>query len=107
MNLQNKETHGHKRTNLWLLGVGGWKERIIEEFGMDMYTLLCLKWIANKDLLYSTWNSVQCLWLPGWEGNLGENRYMYRRRQWHPTPVLLPGKSHGWRTLVGCSPGGC
>ena len=26
----------------------------------------------------------------------------YRRRQWHPTPVLLPGKSHGWRSLVGC-----
>ena len=26
-----------------------------------------------------------------------------RRRQWHPTPVLLPGKSHGRRSLVGCS----
>ena len=26
-----------------------------------------------------------------------------RRRQWHPTPVLLPGKSHGLRSLVGCS----
>ena len=26
-----------------------------------------------------------------------------RRRQWHPSPVLLPGKSHGWRSLVGCS----
>ena len=25
---------------------------------------------------------------------------------WHPTPVLLPGKSHGWRSLVGCSPWG-
>ena len=25
------------------------------------------------------------------------------RKQWHPTPVLLPGKSHGWRSLVGCS----
>ena len=25
------------------------------------------------------------------------------RRQWHPTPVLLPGKSHGQRNLVGCS----
>ena len=25
------------------------------------------------------------------------------RRQWHPTPVLLPGNSHGWRSLVGCS----
>ena len=29
-----------------------------------------------------------------------------RRRQWHPTPVPLPGKSHGWRSLVGCSPWG-
>ena len=28
------------------------------------------------------------------------------RRQWHPNPVLLPGKSHGWRCLVGCSPRG-
>ena len=31
---------------------------------------------------------------------------MYWRRQWHPTPVLLPGKSHGRRSLVGCSPWG-
>ena len=30
----------------------------------------------------------------------------WRRRQWHPTPVLLPGKSHGRRSLVGCSPWG-
>ena len=30
----------------------------------------------------------------------------YRRRQWHPPPVLLPGKSHGRRSLVGCSPRG-
>ena len=28
------------------------------------------------------------------------------RRQWQPNPVLLPGKSHGWRKLVGCSPWG-
>ena len=28
------------------------------------------------------------------------------RRRWHPTPVLLPGKPHGWRSLVGCSPWG-
>ena len=37
---------------------------------------------------------VQSLW--GW----------LARRQWHPTPVPLPGKSHGQRSLVGCSPGG-
>ena len=29
-----------------------------------------------------------------------------RRRRWHPTPVLLPRKSHGRRSLVGCSPWG-
>ena len=29
------------------------------------------------------------------------------RRQWHPTPLLLPGKSHGWRSLVDYSPWGC
>jgi len=28
------------------------------------------------------------------------------RRQWHPTPVLLPGESHGQRSLVGCNPWG-
>ena len=34
--------------------------------------------------------------------------YTYiRRRQWHPTPVLLPGKSHGQRSLVGCKPWDC
>ena len=29
-----------------------------------------------------------------------------QRRQWQLTPILLPGKSHGWRSLVGCSPWG-
>jgi len=28
------------------------------------------------------------------------------RRRWHPTPILLPGESHGRRSLVGCSPWG-
>ena len=31
---------------------------------------------------------------------------LYWRRQWHPTPVLLPGKFHGWRSLVGYHPWG-
>ena len=33
--------------------------RIVREFEIDMYKLLCLKWITNKDLLYSTGNSAQ------------------------------------------------
>ena len=32
------------------------------------------------------------------------NYVLWQRRQWHPTPVLLLGKSHGRRSLVGCSP---
>ena len=35
-----------------------------------------------------------------------KGRHLRRRRQWHPTPVLLPGESHGQRSLVGCSPWG-
>ena len=53
--------------NLLLWG-WGWREGIVREFGMDMYTLLYLKWIANKDLLYSTGNSAQChvaAWIGG------------------------------------------
>ena len=29
-----------------------------------------------------------------------------RRRKWQPTPVFLPGESHGWGSLVGYSPWG-
>ena len=36
----------------------GWEDEVVREFGMDMYTLLYLKWITNKDLLYRTWNSA-------------------------------------------------
>ena len=42
-------------------------EGIIGDFGKVMYTLLYLKWITNKDLLYSTWNSAQC-YVPTWMG---------------------------------------
>ena len=37
---------------------------------------------------------------------MGKTRDLFQRRQWQPTPVVLSGKSHGWRSLVGCSPWG-
>ena len=40
----------------------------------------------------------------GWK--FGGRCWQVWRRHWHPTPVLLPGKSHGRRSLVGCSPWG-
>ena len=41
-----------------------------------------------------------------WLSVFGFGQLLPWRRQWHPTPVLLPGKSHGRRSLVGCSPWG-
>ena len=53
----------------------------------------------------SRWTCTCCDWV--WSQS--QNKHFpisFWRRQWHPTPVLLPGKSHGWRSLVGCSPWG-
>ena len=47
-----------------------------------------------------------------WEWQLSKSQSLQEfsivkgRRQWQPTPVLLPGQSHGWRNLVGCNPWG-
>ena len=49
--------------------------------------------VKHLPAMWETW-----VWSLGWEDPW--------RRKWHPTPVLLPGKSHGWRSLVGCSPWG-
>ena len=54
--------------------------------------------------------SIWATWIINWHRrsfnqNIQRNlEEFYRRRQWHPTPVLWPGKSHGWRSLGGCSP---
>ena len=77
MNLQNKQTHRfQERANGFQGKVYG--EGVVREFGMSIYTLLYLKWITNKDLLYGTWNSAQC-YVPGWMGGEfgGEGIYVY------------------------------
>ena len=37
-----------------------------------------------------------------WATSLSLFTFMHWRRKWQPTPVFLPGKSQGWRSLVGC-----
>ena len=54
-----------------------WGKGIVKEFGIDMYMLLYLKWVTNKDLLYSTGTSTQCYVTAWMEGSLGKNGYMY------------------------------
>ena len=46
------------RISLWWLGEG-WREGIVREFGIDIYTLIYFKWITNKNLLNNTWNYTQ------------------------------------------------
>ena len=55
-----------------------------------------MRWIS----LISSGHSIQM------QKNTPSSAHGIWRRQWHPTPVLLPGKSHGWRSLVGYSPWG-
>ena len=75
-------------------------------------------WSLSQALL-STFPSVfllmqrnsHCLYQLQMEGFLSRGFHLWlydriQRRGWHPTPVVLPGKSHGWRSLVGCSPWG-
>ena len=70
-------------------------------------------------------NSLEIQWLEGFPDGasgkepacqcrrhhrLGYNTWVGKipwRREWQPTPVLLPGDSHGLRSLVGCGPQGC
>ena len=55
---------------------GQMREGIVREFGMDRYTLLYLKWITNKDLLYSTGNSARC-YVAAWMGGGFEGEWMH------------------------------
>ena len=60
--------------------------------------------ITNWQLVAQTVeHRLQC-WRPGFDPWVGKIPW---RKKWQPTPVLLPEKSHGQRSLVGCSPWGC
>ena len=64
--------------------------------------------VENGRLYMEHWNSLKCIRLfrTMQVFNWYLMTFIHWRRQWHPTPVLLPGESHGWRSLVGCSPWG-
>ena len=62
--------------------------------------LISLSWnnTLNRSLFEVTHQGYFCLL------QLQTSSTLPWRRQWHPTPVFLPGKSYGWRSLVGYSP---
>ena len=57
-------------------GGEGWREGIVREFGIDMYTLLHLKSITNKDALHSTGNSAQC-YVASWMGGKSGGEWIH------------------------------
>ena len=78
------------------------------DFGVDRLVMsMCrvISWIVGKGCLLSpAWwlrGSSVCLQCgrPGFDPWV---RKIPWRREWLPTPVFLPGESHGWRSLVGC-----
>ena len=78
--------------NLWLPGerMG---EGIVKEFGMDMHTLLYLKWITNKDLLYSTGNSARS-YVAAWIGGEFEEEWIHVYEWLSPFTIHLKLSQH-------------
>ena len=82
------ETH---RLRKWTRGCQG--EGIVEDFGKVMYTLLYLKWITNKKLLYSTWKSAQC-YMPAWMGRGFGGEWIHIQGWPSPFTLLLKLSQH-------------
>ena len=65
-----------------------------------IYVYLCWHECTGVLYIYTHIHTLTCIYIY-------IHVYIYQRRQWQPTPVLLPGKSHGRRSLVGCTLWGC
>ena len=84
-----------------------WTCGIFLDQGWNLFLLHCrwilYQWTTRKAPLGHILNVI-LLHLHLQEELFGDwIRALLQRRQWHPTPVLLPGKSCGWRSLVGWS----
>ena len=101
-------------TELWIFNLW-WSKRGIKESKIDLI-------YSEKEIYLCIGLCPVCLWtnvyvyVASWRTPLGVRQFIVQlhlckiyevevqRRQWQPTSVLLPGKSHGRRSLVGCSP---
>ena len=77
---------GNARFHAWVLSLGSMLVSVIGFYGWVLWLHAIVGFVAG----FHGW----ILWLGFVLGS------------WHPTPVLLPGKSHGQRSLVGSSPWG-
>ena len=82
---------GHQPVNL-MLSLGSWCQNLIElqDTQLESFSLV----VRQQSIC------LQCR-RPGFDPWVGKIPW---KRKWQSTPVLLPGKSHGWKSLVGYSP---
>ena len=91
-----------EETPIWLQGpnTASTEEQQLFETYLCICSLKCPCWLVTLSVrsipTHLPWLSILAI----------SSMLHSRRRQWHPTPVLLPGESHGQRSLVGCSPWG-
>ena len=89
----------------------GWRDVVRGRYVDSGLAGIIQKYPSHSDTLNHlfTWLSQMfavSLELDWFQRVIQAQHLLWRRRQWHPTPVLVPGKSHGRRSLVGCSPWG-
>ena len=79
----------------------GSQRRNPAQTGLITYPTLSVKSLAKVQTLFHRMHPFPwAIWF------FSSARFFFWRRRWHPTPVLLPGKPHGWKNLIGCSPWG-
>ena len=98
-----------KITRKGFMGPGKkWGRNWREESLLCQVAVLKTALIAEPSSVKSQVWTVHCRCkLDGQEIKLEYSKDGLWRRQWHPTPVLLPGESQGQRSLVGCRLWGC
>ena len=88
MNLLTKQKETHRKLTHGCQGEG-----TVKDFGKIMYTLLYLKWITNKNLLFSTWNSAQ-RYAPAWMGRGSGAEWIHDYVRPRPFTVHLKLSQH-------------
>ena len=84
----------YRYCNLWVFILSCYVLVVIYYRTTERGASLVAQTVKNLPAMWETWD-----WLLGWE-------LIPWRRAWQPTPVFLPGESHGQRSLAGCSPWG-
>ena len=100
-----------RRECLWVAGSLGYTGWMLVGLRVEHFHSYCSKWQLNRHSVVWVnisvlFNSVKIIHLQCRRCRFDPwVRKIPWRRKWQPTPVFLPGKSHGQRSLAGCSPG--